>query len=99
MARKAYWQGQYEQSENYYKQAIEAEPANPDSYGELGNVYYSQGLWDESGENLYQSAIRLLDQNRPDKAYNMLSIIQGLKHKRGAELETRLQEFQSKKTR
>ena len=98
-ARQAYWQGQYKQSEDYYKQAIEAEPGNPDTYGELGNVYYAQGLWDESGESLYQSAIRLLDQNRPDKAYNLLSIIQGLKHTRGAELESRLQAIQGKQAR
>lgn len=99
MARQAYWQGQYKQSEDYYKQAIAAEPGNPDTYGELGNVYYAQGEWDESGESLYQSAIRLLDQNRADKAYNLLSIIQGLKHNRGAELESRLQAFQGKQAK
>jgi len=98
-ARQAYWQGQYKQSEAYYKQAIAAESGNPDTYGELGNLYYAQGLWDESGESLYQSAIRLLDMNRPDKAYNLLSVIRGLKHKRGDELEERLKKFQGKQSK
>jgi hypothetical protein len=90
-ARQAYWQGQYQQSINYYQQAIKLMPESADGHGELGNVYYTQGEWDKAGESLYQSAIRLLDKGRSDKAYNMLSIIRGLRHERAAELEKRLQ--------
>jgi hypothetical protein len=96
-ARQAYWQGQIQQSVDYYQQAIKLMPAYPDGHGELGNVYYSQGEWDKSGESLYQAAIRLLDKGRSDKAYNMLMIIRGLQHERAAELEKRIQAQQSER--
>lgn len=94
-ARHAYWQNRYQESVSYYQQAIKLMPDSPEGYGELGNVYYTQGEWDKSGENLYQSAIRLLDQGRADKAHSMLLIIRGLKHERADDLEQRLQALQS----
>ncbi len=90
-ARQAYWQGQYPQSAKYYQQAIDLLPESPDAHGELGNLYYDQGEWDKAGESLYQAAIRLIENGRSDKAFTMLSIIRGLKHKRADELEKRLQ--------
>jgi hypothetical protein len=94
--RQAYWQGQYEQAVNSYQQAAELQPDNPDIYGELGNVYYRQGDWENAGESFYQAAVRLIKLNRPDRAAYMLSIISGLKKERATELQEQLNQLQQR---
>ncbi len=92
-ARQVYWQGKYKESIGYYKQAIKLIPENPEAYGELGNLYYSQGEWQKAGESLYQSASRLLDNGLTGKVYHLLTIIRGLKPERAKELENRLKKL------
>lgn len=92
-ARQAYWQNEYGQAVDSYQQALELQPHNPDIYGELGNVYYSQGEWEKAGESFYQAAVRLIKYNRPDRAYYLLPVISGLKKERAAELQQQLNEL------
>ena len=91
-ARHAFWQGQHDVAITRYEQAILHLPASVEAYGELGNVYYSMGRWDESGENLYQAAIRLVDAGQTQRAQYLLSVISGLKPARIKDLEKKLAE-------
>ena len=77
-ARKAFNQGSMIESEKFYIELIQLDNDNPDNFGELGNVYYSQGKWDDAGQAYYEAAVRLIT----DKNYNQIAylqrVIQGL---------------------
>ena len=86
-AREAFWLRDYETAERNYRELTRLQPDNPDAYGELGNIYFSQGKWDEAGVAYYEAAIRMVEGKRLDDARNLLNIIRGLDAEKGAELE------------
>jgi len=86
-ARHAYWQREMDKAEKAYQQAIRLMPDVADTYGELGNLYYSQGEWQKAGEAFYQAAVRLLDTNRVGKAYHLMTILRGLAPERAEALQ------------
>ena len=82
MARQAFWSRNFQNSEKRYLDIIGLDGSDADIYGELGNVYYSQGKWQQAGKAYYEAAIRLLasnsgDQNSERVSY-LLRVIQGL---------------------
>lgn len=77
-ARKTFWNGRPLDSEKLYLDLLNIQGSNPDIYGELGNVYYSQGKWQEAGKAYYEAAIRLLDLNQTHQVNYLLRVIQGL---------------------
>ena len=81
-ARKLFWSGNVQGSEKLYLELINLDKNDPDAYGELGNVYYTQGKWKQAGEAYYEAAIRLLEQNNNGQAIDrvsyLLMVIQGL---------------------
>ena len=81
-ARKLFWNGNVQGSEKLYLELINLDKNDPDAYGELGNVYYTQGKWKQAGEAYYEAAIRLLEQNNNGQAIDrvsyLLMVIQGL---------------------
>ncbi len=78
LARQSFWSGDAEKAESFYLDLSKYEDADPDIYGELGNVYYAQGKWKQAGEAYYEAAIRLLDLKHKEQAGYLLRIIQGL---------------------
>jgi len=82
MARQLFWGGKAHNSEKLYLDLINIDDNDPDIYGELGNVYYTQGKWKQAGEAYYEAAVRLLAQNRDERTGErvsyMLRVIQGL---------------------
>ena len=78
MARQSYWMGDALAAENMYLKLADIEENNPDIYGELGNVYYTQGKWSEAGKAYYEAAVRLLDLDRNNQVDYLLRVIQGL---------------------
>ena len=78
MARQTYWMGDALTAEKLYLKLADIENDNPDIYGELGNVYYSQGKWGEAGKAYYEAAIRLIDLDRNNQVSYLLRVIQGL---------------------
>ena len=78
LARQSFWNGNTEQAEKFYLDLSKFEDADPDVYGELGNVYYAQGKWKQAGEAYYEAAVRLLDLKHKDQAGYLLRVIQGL---------------------
>lgn len=78
MARQSFWNGNSPLSEKIYLQLTKDDQDNPDVFGELGNVYYSQGKWEQAGKAYYQAAIRLLDMKRRPQVNYLLRVIEGL---------------------
>lgn len=77
-ARSAFNQGDMPGSENYYIQLSELDHDNADIFGELGNVYYSQGKWDEAGQAYYEAAIRLITEKKYEQVNYLQRVISGL---------------------
>lgn len=77
-ARSAFNNGNMAQSEQSYLQLTELDQNNPDVYGELGNVYYSQGKWSEAGKAYYEAAVRLISKGNTNQVVYLQRVIEGL---------------------
>lgn len=77
-ARQTFWNGKPDVSEKLYLDLAVRADDDPDIYGELGNVYYSQGKWKRAGEAYYEAAVRLLALKQSHQVNYLLMIIQGL---------------------
>jgi Tetratricopeptide repeat len=86
-AREAFWMHNYDDAEKNYRALTELEPKNPDGYGELGNMYFSQGRWDEAAAAYYEAGTRLITEGRLEAARELVNVIRGLNGKQADELE------------
>lgn len=77
-ARNAFNQGAMLKSEKLYLELTQLDNDNPDTFGELGNVYYSQGKWDEAGQAYYEAAMRLITEGNYNQVIYLQRVIQGL---------------------
>ena len=91
-AREAYWLHDYELAEANYRKWMELEPDNPDSYGELGNLFFSQGKWEEAASAYYEAGVRLVESGNLQQASELLEVIRGLNGSQSEELERRIKE-------
>lgn len=89
-ARSAFWLHDYPKAESEYRALAALEPSSPDAYGELGNVYFSQGKWDLAAESFYEAAVRLIRMGEEQRARDLLVIIRGLNPEKSKELEGQL---------
>ncbi|MCK5001535.1 MAG: hypothetical protein KAS57_00815 [Gammaproteobacteria bacterium] len=93
-ARKLFWNGNIQGSEKLYLELASIDAGDPDVYGELGNVYYTQGKWKLAGEAYYEAAIRLLAQKNNDQVSNridyLLRVIQGLDTESAEKLKNKI---------
>jgi hypothetical protein len=94
-AREAYWLRDYDIAESKYKELTRVEPDNPDGYGELGNMYFSQGQWDEAATAYYEAGVRLIGQGLLDHAEELVAVIRGLNSARADDLELKIKEARS----
>ena len=86
-AREAYWLRDYEGAEKYYLQLIEVEPDNPDGYGELGNMYFAQGQWEQAAAAYYDAGVRMINEGMMVQARQLVDVIRGLNGVQADELE------------
>lgn len=86
-AREAYWLRDYEKAEEYYRQLIQLEPDNPDGYGELGNMYFAQGQWEDAAASYYEAGVRMVNQGMVVQASQLVDVIRGLNGDQADELE------------
>lgn len=77
-ARNAFNQGAMVESEKFYIELSQLDNDNPDIFGELGNVYYSQGKWDEAGQAYYEAAMRLITARNYNQVAYLQRVIKGL---------------------
>ncbi|HAJ91776.1 MAG TPA: hypothetical protein DCO71_04005 [Gammaproteobacteria bacterium] len=89
-AREAYWLHDYEAAENHYRRLIQLEPDNPDWYGELGNMYFAQGQWQQASAVYYEAGVRLLNDGKVVQARQMLDVIRGLTGVEADDLENQI---------
>lgn len=89
-ARSAFNKGAIDESEKYYIQLTELDHDNADIFGELGNVYYSQGKWDEAGQAYYEAAIRLITERKYEQVNYLQQVIRGLNTELAEKLTQRM---------
>jgi hypothetical protein len=85
-AREAFWLHNYDDAEKNYRALTELEPQNPDGFGELGNMYFSQGRWEEAAAAYYEAGTRLISEGRLDPARELVNVIRGLNGQQADEL-------------
>lgn len=94
MARQSFWSGNMYDSERLYLDLIRINDSEPDVYGELGNVYYSQGKWKQAGKAYFEAAIRILALKQDDQSRNrvsyLLRVIQGLDAESAEKLKNKI---------
>jgi hypothetical protein len=86
-AREAYWLHDYDRAESIYRELTVLEPDNPDWYGELGNMFFSLGKWDESASAYFEAGTRLVRAGRLARAGELVNVIRGLGGSQAQELE------------
>jgi hypothetical protein len=94
-AREAYWLRDYDIAESKYKDLTRVDPDNPDGYGELGNMYFSQGQWEQAATAYYEAGIRLVGQGLLDQAEELVAVIRGLNGEHADDLERKIKEARS----
>ena len=77
-ARNAFNQGEMIESEKLYIELTKLDNDDPNNFGELGNVYYSQGKWDEAGQAYYEAAVRLITERNYNQVAYLQRVISGL---------------------
>jgi hypothetical protein len=91
-AREAYWLRDYDIAESKYINLTRLEPDNPDGYGELGNMYFSQGQWDQAASAYYEAGVRLVGQGLLEQAEELVAVIRGLNGTHADDLERKIEE-------
>jgi tetratricopeptide (TPR) repeat protein len=94
-AREAFWLRDFELAEQQYRKLTQLDPDNPDGYGEMGNMYFSQGKWDESAEAYYQAGVRLVNEGFVEQAQQLVGVIRGLNNPRADDLEAHIDAAES----
>lgn len=94
-AREAYWLRDYAVAEQKYQALIALDPGNPDGYGELGNMYFSQGDWEKASAAYYEAGTRLTAQGMHDRARQLVEVIRGLNGEQADDLEQQISAAES----
>jgi hypothetical protein len=89
-AREAYWLRDYDTAESKYLALTRLEPDNPDGYGELGNMYFSRGKWDQAATAYYTAGVRLIGQGFLTQAEELIAVIRGLNGANADDLEQKI---------
>lgn len=74
-ARLAFTQGDLQTAQAAYKAFIARDSANLDARGELGNLYYLSGNYQEAAQTYYDLSKMLLDQKKIDLVPALLPVI------------------------
>ena len=87
IARKSFYQRQYEQSEKSYQQVIDSTEDNFDAYGELGNVYFNQGKHKQAASAYYEAAAILVKKGPVNRARSLMGLLRHLDRTKADELQ------------
>lgn len=89
-ARFSFNKGDLAGSVAQYNLLIELDNDEPDFYGELGNVYYAMGRWEEAGLAYYEAATRLIEKRQLYQVHYLQRVIHGLDAERAEKLASQL---------
>ena len=87
MARKSFYQRQYDLSEKNYQKVIENTEDNFDAYGELGNVYFNQGKSQQAASAYFEAADILVRTGQVERAKSLLGLLFYLDKSKAGELQ------------
>jgi hypothetical protein len=90
-AREAYWLRDYQTAEDFYRRMIADDPDNPDGYGELANMYFSQGNWEAAASAYYEAGSRLVKAGLLAPARELVDVIRGLNGPQAEALDQEVQ--------
>jgi len=89
-ARESYWLRDFDAAEQHYRKLTQIDPDNPDGYGEMGNMYFSQGKWDEAAAAFYEAGTRLVKAGHLVQARQTVEVIRGLNGPQAEDLEAQV---------
>lgn len=89
-ARQAFSAGNPDRAISLYQELADLNPDDPNIFGELGNIFYSQGKWKQAGTAYYEAASRLLDRGHTGQVQYLYRVIQGLDQESAEKLAGRL---------
>ncbi len=87
LARKSFYQKEYDLSVQSYQSVIAATKDNFDAYGELGNVYFSQGKKSQAADAYLRAATILLTKGQGQRAQSLLRVLQQLDMSKANQLQ------------
>ena len=87
LARKSFYQKKYDLSVQSYQAVIAATKDNFDAYGELGNVYFSQGKKPQAADAYLSAATILLTKGNNQRAQSLLRVLQQLDTSKANQLQ------------
>lgn len=90
-AREAFWRRDVAKAEALYSKLAEAQPGNPDLWGELGNLYFSQNKIKEASDAYYKAAEILIEEGHIRQVENLMGIIGNVDQEKARELFERMQ--------
>jgi tetratricopeptide (TPR) repeat protein len=86
-ARKAFYQRNYELSEQSYQKVIDSTVDNFDAYGELGNVYFNQGKNEKAASAYYEAAAIMVRKGQANRARSLMGLLRHLDKSKADELQ------------
>lgn len=89
-ARLAFQSGDSNKAITLYRELSDLNPDDPNAYGELGNVLYSQGRWQQAGQAYYEAATRLLQQGQMEQVQYLYRVIHGLDRESADKLRSQM---------
>jgi len=86
-ARKAFYQRNYELSEQSYQKVIDSTEDNFDAYGELGNVYFNQGKNKQAAAAYFEAAAIMVHKGQVNRARSLMGLLRHLDKSKADELQ------------
>ena len=86
VARRAYWNGDFEAAEIGYMELIAQYPGDADAFGELGNVYQSMGRPAQALDAFFEAGVRLKAAGETAKLQHVIDLLTAEDYKRIDEL-------------
>lgn len=86
-ARKAFYQRNYELSEQSYQTVIDNTKDNFDAYGELGNVYFNQGKRKQAASAYFEAAAILVRKGQANRARSLIGLLRHLDKEKADKLQ------------
>jgi uncharacterized protein YbjT (DUF2867 family) len=78
-----------------YKDYLKANSSNADAHGELGNVYYLTGRYQDAAQSYYDSAKLLIEQKQTERVAALLPVVAQVNPALADELAQKLSQIPS----
>jgi tetratricopeptide (TPR) repeat protein len=89
-ARQAFWQRDVATAEKQYRDLLDSGDASADTWGELGNVYYAQGKWQQAATAYAEAALRLIDKKQLGQAMHLHRLVMSLDGEQARRIDEKL---------